>query len=341
MQTLTRAHHELFRRAPDERFRSFAALLDHCQEQRTSSIDRWELPHSLRPSATADRLQLAIGGDEGFSMNDWSFGQLCRMAGVKKGTVNRLSPDTAKRVFYEMLPVGNKPLQLLTDSRKVRSIHSASYTRVHNADLLEVVQDFATDFRPPPVSGSGATGLYCGEQDMFCFMIDPSGWTEIDGQAFAPGYFVWNSEVGRRSIGIQTFWFQSVCANHIVWDAIEVADFSRKHTANVQDAIGKIRNILEALVESRNQRRDGFVKVVRRAMSTKLGTVADDVALELARNGITKTVANQALEIAEREGNFTIFALVDALTRLAGQVDNAGDRVEADQLAACLLSLAA
>ena len=66
-------------------------------------------------------------------------------------------------------------------------------------------------------------------------MIDPTGWAEIDGQAFAPGFFVWNSEVGKRSLGIQTFWFQKVCQNHIVWDATEVVDFSRKHTANVRE----------------------------------------------------------------------------------------------------------
>lgn len=55
------------------------------------------------------------------------------------------------------------------------------------------------------------TGLYAGEQDMFCFLIDPPGWTEIDGQAFAPGYFVWNSEVGCRSVGIETFSLSAAC----------------------------------------------------------------------------------------------------------------------------------
>ena len=54
----------------------------------------------------------------------------------------------------------------------------------------------------------------------------PSGWVEIGNQNFAPGFFVWNSEVGKRSVGIQTFWYQSICQNHIVWDAVEVIDFA-------------------------------------------------------------------------------------------------------------------
>ena len=59
---------------------------------------------------------------------------------------------------------------------------------------------------PPHKGLGGGTGLYAGEQDMFCFMIDPTGWTEIGGESFAPGFFLWNSEVGRRSLGLSTFW---------------------------------------------------------------------------------------------------------------------------------------
>ena len=114
---------------------------------------------------------------------------------------------------------------------------------------------------------NGATGLYCGEQDLFAFMIDPNGWIEIGGEEFAPGFFVWNSEVGRRSLGIQAFWYQRICMNHIVWDATDVIEFTRKHTASVQEGLGEIRRIIAQLVERRDVRRDGFHRVVTRAMS--------------------------------------------------------------------------
>ena len=257
MTHLTRAHQELFRRTPDEHFSSLPTLSAHCRDLRDQSVDRWELPQALRPASTADFLQLGIGGDGAFLMNDWSFGQLCRLANLPKHAVNRLSPDTAKRVFYETLPSGQKPLQLLVNDRRVRSIHAASYTRLHNADLLDVVEEFASDFRPPQQAVTGGTGLYCGEQDMFCFLIDPAGWAEIDGQAFAPGFFIWNSEVGRRAVGIETFWFQAVCANHLVWDAVETVEFTRKHTANVHESLGEIRRIIAELVAERPSPRFG------------------------------------------------------------------------------------
>ena len=153
---------------------------------------------------------------------------------------------------------------------------------------------------------------------MFCFLIDPTGWTEIEGQAFAPGFFVWNSEVGKRSVGISTFWFQAVCQNHIVWDAIEVVELTRKHTAGVGSVLTDIRRTIDSLVRRRDERRDGFVKVMTKAMKEKLGDDADGVLKELAKNGIPRQLAKDALEIAQQQGRFTIFSLVDALTRLAG-----------------------
>lgn len=340
MSNLKSAHTELFRRSPDECFASLPELMQHCQAQREASLDRWHLPQVLTPQSAENRLTLQAGTDGAFQMSDWSFSQLCGLSGVSKETVNRLSPKTATEVFRETIPSRSKPLQLLTTGDQVRSIHGASYTRLWNSELLAIVQEFATDFQPPQKAASGGTGLYAGEQDIFCFMIDPTGWTEIGGEAFAPGFFVWNSEVGKRSVGISTFWFQAICANHIVWDSVDVVEFSRKHTANVRDALSQIRQTLMRLVVLRDQRRDGFVEVMRKALEAKLGNDADEVLKELTRSGINRTLAKEALQIAEQKGGFTIFALVDALTRIAGQLTNAGDRIEADRQAAGLLALA-
>lgn len=339
MPNLRDAHNELFRRSPDECFASLPDLMQHCQSQKEASLDRWHLPQVLTPHGNG-RLTLQANTDGAFQMNDWSFAQLCGLAGVSKETVNRLSPKTATEVFRETIPSREKPLQLLTTGDMIRSIHGVSYTRLWNSELLAVIQEFATDFQPPQKASSGGTGLYAGEQDVFCFMIDPTGWTEIGGEAFAPGFFVWNSEVGKRSVGISTFWFEAVCANHIVWDAVEVVEFSRKHTANVRDALSQIRQTLLRLVELRDQRRDGFVRVMQKSMQSKLGDDAEEALKELTKSGINRSLAKEALQIAEQKGAFTIFALVDALTRIAGRLTNAGDRIDADRQAAGLLALA-
>jgi hypothetical protein len=340
MANLTAANRELYRRGPDEAYATLEDLHDHCRQERQYSTDVWQLPHTLQPQLHEGELLIPLEKGGHAALNDWSFSQLCRLSGMSKDTINRLQPETARLAFRDTLPQGDKPVQLLTTGQSVRSVHGVSYTRLWNAELLETVRDVACDFTPPQTAYNGGTGLYCGEQDLFCFLIDPTGWIEMGGEAFAPGFFVWNSEVGRRSLGLQTFWFQRVCQNHIVWDAVEVVDFSRKHTANVRDGLLEIRRHIEALVAKRAARRDTFATVLKQAMTQRLGSDAEEVQKELVKHGIPQHYIKDALEIARAQGGFTIFSLVDALTRLTQRVTYAADRTEADAKEASLLSLA-
>lgn len=341
-QNLTAASRELFRRAPDECFESLKELATHCHAKCNESRDRWLAPAAVTTMASADGLVCRADDGNQFLLNDWSFGQLCRLSGVSKETVNRLTVETASRVLQETLPrQQTKPWQLFTRGAALRSVHGAAYTRLHDLELVELLEQIAEGFVPPQRGMNGATGLYAGEQDLFCFLIDPAGWIDIEGEAFAPGLFVWNSEVGRRSVGVQTFWFQAVCQNHIVWDAVEVVEYTRKHTAKVQDSLAEIRRIIERLVARRDERKDAFSKCIARAMREQLGNDAEEALEALLRHGVPRGAANEALRLAERRGRFTIFSLVDALTRLAGEIQYAGDRLEADLRAAQLLALAA
>jgi hypothetical protein len=60
-----------------------------------------------------------------------------------------------------------------------------------------------------------------------------------------------------------------------------------------------------------------------------------------SKNGIAQAMAKKVTELAQQQGRFTIFTLVDALTRLTQEVHNAGDRTEAEQKVGRLLALAA
>lgn len=340
MVTLTRANKELYRRGPDEAFASLEELHEHCRQEQQYSSDVWQLPQTLQPQVVNGELSLTLEHGGTAQLNDWSFSQMCRYSGISKETVNRFQPQTATLAFRDTLPLAEKPMQLLTTGQTIRSVHGVSYTRLWNAELLDVVREVAVDFSPPQSAMTGGTGLYCGEQDMFCFLIDPTGWVEIDGEEFAPGFFVWNSEVGRRSLGMQSFWFQRICQNHIVWDAVDVVEFTRKHTANVRDGLQEIRRHISSLVAKRDARRDQFVNVLKKAMQTRLGSDAEEVSKALSKNGIPQHVIKEAMAIAREQGGYTIFALVDALTRLAQRVTYAADRAEADYRAAQLLSLA-
>ena len=127
---------------------------------------------------------------------------------------------------------------------------------------------------------------------------------------------------------------------YIVWDAIDVREVTRNHTSKVGEALPEMRRVVEALVARRDERRDGFASVVKNAMETRLGDDAEEAMKVLSRHGIGKLLAAEALEVARTRGRFTVFSVVDALTKIAGRMKNAGDRLEADQKAAGLLSLA-
>ena len=99
--------------------------------------------------------------------------------------------------------------------------------------------------------------------------------------------------------------------------------------------------MIEAIVAKRDARKDGFVTVIRKAMETKLGDDAEEALKELTKNGITRSVAKEAVTLAQEKGRFTVWSVVDALTRLSQKSQYAGDRTEADQKAAQLLSLVA
>ena len=338
MATLTRAHEELFQRRPDEQYATLETLQDHCRATREGAQDRW-LSHD-RISITSD-MSVVLDGDPDHQFCDWSFSQLCQMAGVNRGTINRLSHKTASRALQETMPASDKPFQVLTSGSQIRSIHGVAYTRLWNEELLSAVADAADGFTAPQKAIDGSTGLYCGEQDMFAFLIDPTGWVEINDQAFAPGFFVWNSEVGRRTVGVQTFWFQKVCRNHIVWDAVQVIETSRRHTARVRDFLDVTRTTIAGLVQQRDARRDGLVKVMERAMRERLGDDAEAVMKQLQKHGVSQELGKKAIEIAERGNGFTIFSLVDALTQLSQRVKFIGDRTAIDMKVSSLLALVA
>ncbi len=340
MTQLKKAHQEIFKRAPDECYESLAALKLHCQLQKENASEIWQAPGDLAAQVRSDGVQLQLGNDGAYALNHWSFSQLCGLCGVSKETINILSPETASRALLETKPTGTKPLQLLTSQDSIRAIHGTQYSRLWNADLLEMVQTAAPDFQPPQTAMTGGTGLYCGEQDLFAFLIDPAGWVEIEGEAFAPGFFVWNSEVGKRSLGVQSFWFQAICQNHIVWDAVEVVEYQRRHTGNVHQSLAEMQTIIQNLVNRRDARKDGFATVLKKAMQER---VSDSEAAKklLSKHGITRSLITRAVkQIGDAGRPFTLWTLVDVLTQLTEDVSYAGTRTELDTKISKLLALA-
>jgi hypothetical protein len=151
MSNLTRAHHELFQRSPDERFASLRNCKNTANRKGNFSSDCWHLPQSLEPKAVDDRLTVRLGDDGAFLMNDWSFSQLCRLSGVTKGTFNRLSPRHRQPGFAarRCRPRTSRSSSWRLERREVdarRGLHPA----VECGPAGCCCSEFATNFQPPP-----------------------------------------------------------------------------------------------------------------------------------------------------------------------------------------------
>ena len=149
MVNLMKANRELFRRGPDECFESFADLRRHCFDRKEESAEHWFKPQTLMPLAKPDSMAIRFESGEEHQLNDWSFSQLCRLCGVTRDTMNRLSPETATKAIAETLPTADRPIQFHSNETTMRSVHGVSYTRLWNSELLDVVADYESEFQPP------------------------------------------------------------------------------------------------------------------------------------------------------------------------------------------------
>ena len=173
MTNLTHASQQLYHRPPDERFQSLSDLHRHCLELKNRSRRFKEPGTDFEAVVNEGHLTLRVNGHGAFQFNEWSFSQLCSLAGVSKDTVNRLQSSTATQVFSETLrgrTDEETDLQaLVLDNTLTRSINGGVYKRLWSADLLAMLMAVCSVLelaigleRMSPLGIVAATGLILG-----------------------------------------------------------------------------------------------------------------------------------------------------------------------------------
>lgn len=266
----------------------------------------------------------------------------------------------------------------------VRAALSQRYTRIWNGDILQRLQDaLPAGWQVPPArpasnnaggntriateadvlrsskrSGAGGigvkvgdtiapAGLYASDKDMFAFLVNEDNPVEVGGNPLYRGFFVWNSEVGDSSFGILTFLYNSVCGNHIVWDARRCEELSIRHVGEADNkAWGSLK------LELKRYSEQGVADVQSRIISAKshiLGNTKDDVITALFSkrfSHLTKGEISDSLEYAEKfpadHGNAnprSAWAVSQGMTRFSQTRPYADDRVRLDRTAGKILEL--
>jgi hypothetical protein len=177
----------------------------------------------------------------------WSFGQLCSLASPGNSPASYFretsmpAPMIADCLNYNLrFTRGVEDIGVLVtqgdDASELRSVNGPNYGRIYDADVVDTLVEKFGDgvsgqWRVPGEFGNRVTvtkdntTLFASDRDMFVFLADEENRIELPNRragrtgSFARGFFVWNSEVGKTTLGAGFFLFDYVCCNRIIWGA--------------------------------------------------------------------------------------------------------------------------
>lgn len=296
MTTLMQASRQWSSRPADQRFTSLDELVAFTRHQR--EISKGTVVPSRRLSAApieddAERKSLVVLGPDGTpaAPTHWAFGQLANQVGAPAGYLRSLPADIAADALnYGIFkrPVEDTGILVRQNGGlELAAVTGPRYGRVWNADIALALRErfgdgVTGDFTVPGEFGKavdvdkGNTTIFASDRDMFVFLADEKNRIEVPGRrngqsgTMARGFFVWNSEVGSKTLGIATFLFDYVCCNRIVWGAegyeeIKIMHFASASTRWVEEVAPAIESyaqkstsgITQAIEDARKARISG------------------------------------------------------------------------------------
>lgn len=266
----------------------------------------------------------------------------------------------------------------------LRALTSQKYSRIWDTEFLDLCARLEHQgWRPPPARPSpaapngrtrlataedvlktrtlaglsiqegdviGPAGVYCGDRDAFVFLIDDRQMVS-DGfrGGLARGVFLWNSEVGAKSIGAMTFYFDTICGNHFVHGVSGMQSVRFSHVGSVQtrwaDASKRIRAAGQAYDPKGLEL---FLAKCRALTIATTRTEVIDTVAEVARAKrlpiLTAGLLADAYDAAARRTEDygapnTAWGLVSGLTQVSQLQVHSEDRVEIDRAAGRLASI--
>lgn len=363
---LTACSTEWASRPADERFTSLPDLHAHMLGARerasATAISSRGVEFQPHPEDPRKGLQIVSRRDV-FApavATNWSFGQMAQLAGAPAGYMKKLpAPIAADCLNYGLrydrdvedigVLISNDD-----DAVRLRAATGPNYGRIWNSDitgaLIERFGDGRTgDWRIPGEFGKEVaigkhnTTLYGSDRDMFVFLADEKNRVEVANRRagkpgqMARGFFVWNSEVGSKTLGVAFFLFDFVCMNRIVWGVQEYTEKRLRHTVGAPDRW--LDDVEPIMVEYARSSAMPVEQTIAAAQAKKL----DDVDDFLAKRFSTRqaTIFQSTHELEEGRPIETIWDAVTAVTAVAREMPNNDERVEMERAGGKLLDLVA
>lgn len=339
-------------RPDDEKFLDLSSLRAQVHAWKEASVTKETVPKNLvlkhdpqNPAA----LSLEVDGMP-TGMTHFGFQQLAWLASTPPDYMRRLpAPLAALNVNYGLKAAKQKAIStyVLDDAQTMlRGITSPSYGRIYDEDVVDAVMKIAgngngdTRWKVPGcIDWSNAHGvhynpnvditkenttLYASDRDVFLFLVDDLNPIEVgklpggDPDLMFRGFYVWNSEVGKRTFGVATMYLRGVCQNRLLWGVEEFSETTFKHTSGAPEKfMSQAAPALEAFTDNATTK---LVSGVKAAKAAKVGVTDEDRIEFLARLGFSEKQAKVLIDRGTSEEGHppeTIWDFSQAITAQA------------------------
>lgn len=370
-----------FSRPDDQRFLSLADLADHVERRSRPAVQQVVDVEAIRVEAEThdhETLTLSFDRNHGTAVRDihpvtvapthWSFGQLASLAHAPAAYLRQLPAKLAGvNLQYGLANLRSENVKVFySPDGELMAATGSEYGRVYDWEVVRAVQRIAgngvgeTRWKVPGVLDWGTshynpfvdptkhtTTLYASDRDVFVFLVDDTHPIEIgklpDGSPdlVFRGFYVWNSEVGRTTLGISTFLLRAVCANRNIWGAQDMSSITVRHSKGAPSRF--IHEVQPALLEYSNSSDRGVIVGIEAARKALVARSDDDRVEFLAKRGFNKAQAARVIERAfDEEGRRpeSVWDFVQGISAVARDIPHQDARIELERHAGAMLTAA-
>ncbi len=368
-----RVSQEWFSRPADQRFTSISALMASLESRSIGMKENVVHARDLRLVANQDdNRNLFLGspdGGEPLALTNHVFGQMCSLAGAPASylrekpaflaAVNLMDDLTVKRDLNSMFYWNEK-------TRDARAFTGEGYGRIMDHTVAGAVQRIAGDgtgdtnwkipgmidwskqtYNPYVSPTTESTTLYASDRDLFMFLVDDTHPIEIgkldngDPDYVFRGFYVWNSEVGSRSLGIATFMLRGVCMNRNIWGMEGFETMKINHTRFAPDRFA--RDAAPALKRYALSEPNKLIAGINAAKGATVARDDDDRMAFLKTLDFSKVQSRKILDTVEREEGHrasSAWDFVQGITAVARTIEHQDRRLDLEKIGAKIMDKA-
>jgi hypothetical protein len=341
-------------RPDDQRFLTMEELSAHVHKRQVLSAQKDVALEHITVAAKPDGAMMIVSnnGNKGEAITtNWSFGQVCTMAGAPAGYLRKLPAAVAQiPLAFSLANVDKTDAKLLLERDEngglwtARAVTSPTYGRIWDADVIDALcmhLDLSV-WKVPKSSYAArdpkrATTLYASDRDMFVFLVDDAHPIEHNGEILFRGFYISNSEVGAATFLLCTFLYRTVCDNRIIWGQQDVKELRIRHTSGgphrfMAEAAPALKGYLEASTAQ-------TVEMINRAQGAKVGDTEAEAIAWLKQRGFAEGLAKDVMVRAAQEPGDprSMWNVVQGLTSAAQEKTFTDARVELEVKAGKLL----